>query len=137
MTTSVLSVGSAGDGPLMLVVLAAAGLGSALLLGLGLAAFARRRSRSYLLVVLALAALLARSLVAAGAEAGVLSTAVHHLAEHGLDVVVAALVVGAVVYVRTVEPDQGRARSEVEPDGGVVDDDETEDGVEPGGGDRP
>ena len=112
----------------MLVLLVAAGLGSALLLGLGLAAFARRRSRSYLLVVLALAALLARTLVAAGAEAGLLSTSVHHLAEHGLDVVMAALVVGAVVYVRTVEPGAGRAPSEVEPDGGeVVDGEETED----------
>ena len=116
----------------MLVLLAAAGLASALLLGLGLAAYARRRSRSYLLVVLALGALLARTLVAAGAEAGVLSTAVHHLAEHGLDVVMAALVVGAVVYVRTVEPGQGRERRGVEPDGG-----EETDGLETGRGDRP
>ena len=116
----------------MLFVLGIAGLGSALLLGLGLAAYARRRSRSYLLVVLALAALLARTLVAAGAEAGVLSTAVHHLAEHGLDVVMAALVVGAVVYVRTVEPGQGRERRGVEPDGG-----EEVDGLETGRGDRP
>lgn len=87
--------------------------------------------------MLALAALLARTLVAAGAEAGVLSTAVHHLAEHGLDVVMAALVVGAVVYVRTAEPGPGRARSEVEPDGGVVHDEETEDGAAPGGGGPP
>ena len=88
----------------MLALLAVAGLVSALLLGLGLAAFARRRSRAYLLVVLALAALLARTLVAVGAEAGMLSLTDHHLAEHGLDVAMAALVVGAVVYARTAVP---------------------------------
>lgn len=96
----------------MLLLLAAAGLASALLLGLGLAAFARRRSRAYLFVVLALAALLARTVVAVGAEAGMLSLSVHHLAEHGLDVAMAALVVGAVVYVRTVDPGQGEGRSQ-------------------------
>lgn len=88
----------------MLVLLVAAGLASALLLGLGLAAFARRRSRAYLFVVLALAALLSRTVVAVGAEAGVLSLSTHHVAEHGLDVAMAALVVGAVVYARRVEP---------------------------------
>ena len=96
----------------MLLLLAAAGLASALLLGLGLAAFARRRSRAYLFVVLALAALLARTVVAVGAEAGMLSLSGHHLAEHGLDVAMAALVVGAVVYARTVDPGRGQSRGQ-------------------------
>lgn len=118
MAESALSAGSVGpatgDGPLMLVLLAAAGLASALLLGLGLAAFARRRSRPYLLVVLALAALLARTVVAAGAEAGLLSLADHHVVEHGLDVAMAALVVGAVVYARRVDPGRRGNRNEDE-----------------------
>ena len=99
-------------GPLMLLLLAAAGLVSALLLGLGLAAFVRRRSRAYLFVVLALTALLARTVVAVGAEAGMLSLTDHHLAEHGLDVAMAALVVGAVVYARTVDAGDRRQRGD-------------------------
>lgn len=113
------AVSVAEAGPLMLALLAVAGLASALLLGLGLAAFARRRSRAYLLVVLALAALLARTLVAVGAEAGMLSLSDHHLAEHGLDVAMAALVVGAVVYARTAVPRGRPGRAEETSDGRV------------------
>ena len=106
----------------MLLLLATAGLASAILLGLGLAAFARRRSRAYLLVVLALSALLTRTVVAVGAEAGVLSVSLHHLAEHGLDVVMAALVVGAVVYARTAVPGRDREAEPVaEPETGEGD----------------
>ncbi|WP_435365471.1 DUF7471 family protein [Haloarchaeobius sp. DYHT-AS-18] len=93
-------------GPLLLGVLTLAGLGSALLLGLGLAAYVRRRSRPYLLVALALATIAGRSLVAWFAMMGPLTDADHHLAEHGLDVVMTALVVGAVWYAREIR--QGR-----------------------------
>lgn len=86
----------------LLAVLAVAGVGSALLLGLALAAFTRRRSRPYLLVVLALAALLARTTVAGASAMDVLPAAQHHLAEHTLDVAMAALVIAAVYYARSV-----------------------------------
>jgi len=83
------------------VVLALAGLGSSILIGLALAALVRRRSWSYLLVTLALATLLARTAVAVLTMNAVIADETHHLLEHGLDVVMAALVVAAVYTART------------------------------------
>jgi len=71
------------------------------LTGAALAVFLRRRSRSYLLVALALAALLARTGVAAASLAGAVPLDSHHLVEHSLDVAMAALVVAAVYYARS------------------------------------
>lgn len=88
--------------PLVLAV-TLAGLGSALVAGLGLAAYARRRSGSYLLVALALAALLARSAVAVATMTGTISFDPHHTIEHALDFVLVALVLAAVYYARSVE----------------------------------
>lgn len=87
----------------LVVALTVAGLGAAVLTGAALAVFLRRRSRSYLLVALALAALLARSGVAAASMAGALTLDGHHFVEHSLDVVMAALVVAAVYYARWTE----------------------------------
>lgn len=89
------------DVPLVLA-LAAAGVTSAVLTGAALAAFLRRRSRPYLLVALALATLLARSVVAGASVGGLLAGDVHHVLEHGLDVVMAGLVIAAVWYARSV-----------------------------------
>ncbi|WP_336360407.1 DUF7471 family protein [Haladaptatus sp. ZSTT2] len=86
----------------LVAVVALASIGGALLLGLALAAFLRRQSRPYLLVALALAALVARSVVAALAMTGTVDTNVHHLLEHGFDVALVALVIGAVYYARTI-----------------------------------
>ena len=85
----------------LLALIAIAALGSAVLLGLGLGAFVRRRSGSYLLIVAAISALLARSLVAGLSVTGLLSPASHHLLEHGFDVVLVALVIAAVYNART------------------------------------
>ena len=100
-----LSAGHFGlsGGAALLLLLGLAGLGSALLAGLGLAAFVRRRSRSFLLVALALSALLARTAVAVATMAHLIPGSLHHTSEHGLDVVMAALVLAAVYYARTVE----------------------------------
>jgi hypothetical protein len=89
------------DVPLV-VALAAAGVASALLTGAALIAFLRRRSRPYLLVALALATLLARSVVAGASVGGLLAGDVHHVLEHGLDVLMAGLVIAAVWYARSV-----------------------------------
>ncbi|GAA0272868.1 DUF7471 family protein [Halobacterium noricense] len=89
------------DVPLV-VALAAAGVASALLTGAALAAFLRRRSRPYLLVALALGTLLARSVVAGASVGGLLAGDVHHVLEHGLDVLMAGLVIAAVWYARSV-----------------------------------
>jgi hypothetical protein len=77
-------------------------MGTALLLGVAFAAFVQRRSRPYLLLVAAFAALLGRSVVAGVSMAGLLPQPTHHLLEHGIDVVLVALVVAAVYYARTV-----------------------------------
>lgn len=89
--------------PLLLAILAVAGLGASGVVGLALAVFLRRRSQSYLLVTLAVAALLARTVVAVLSLNGTLSDGTHHLAEHGLDVAMVALVVAAVYTARRVE----------------------------------
>jgi heme A synthase len=86
----------------LLGVVAGAGIGGAVLLGLALAAFVRRRSRPYLLIVAAILALFGRSVVAGLTVGNVLSPATHHVLEHGLDVLLVALVVAAVYYARTV-----------------------------------
>ncbi|PSP94221.1 hypothetical protein BRC91_06490 [Halobacteriales archaeon QS_4_62_28] len=93
---------AASGGVLALVTVGT--LGSALLLGLGVAAFLRRQSRPYLLVALALGALFGRSAVAALSLTGTIDLQAHHLLEHALDVVLAALVIGAVYYARSLRP---------------------------------
>lgn len=90
-----------GSAPLLLFVTVAA-IGTALLLGVSFAAFVRRRSRPYLLFVAAFTALLGRSVVAGLSLFGMLSPTTHHLFEHGMDVLLVALVVAAVYYARTV-----------------------------------
>ena len=86
----------------LLVVVTVAAVGTTVLLGLAFAAFVQRRSRPYLLLMAAFAALLSRSLVAGVSMFGMLSPTTHHLLEHGMDVVLVALVVAAVYYARTV-----------------------------------
>lgn len=78
-------------------------MGAALLFGLAFAAFLQRKSRPYLLIALALTALLARTAVALLSMMELLPGNQHHLLEHSLDVAMAAFVIGAVYYARTVE----------------------------------
>ncbi|MCO8244350.1 MULTISPECIES: hypothetical protein [unclassified Haladaptatus] len=85
------------------VVLAVAGLGSAAIFLLALAAFRQRRSLPYLLIALAFAALAGRELVGGLTMANYLTANAHHLFEHGLDIVMMLLLIGAVYYARTVE----------------------------------
>lgn len=107
MTVFALPVHAAADpaSAVLLASLTLAALGAAVLLGLALAAFVRRRSRPYLLLVGAFLALLARSGVAIASVFGLVSPEGHHLLEHGVDVVLVALVVAAVYYARTVSPE--------------------------------
>lgn len=82
------------------LLLALAGLGSAGVMGLALAALVRRRSWPYLLVTLALVTLLARTGVAVASMWLLLPAGTHHLLEHALDVLMAALVIAAVLTAR-------------------------------------
>lgn len=85
------------------LVLAVSAVATGVLCALGVAAYRRRRSRAYLLVVLALAALVARPLVGALSTTPLVSPETHHLLEHAIDAVVVGLVLGAVYYARAVE----------------------------------
>ncbi len=95
---------TSGD-PALVTVIGLAGVASALILGLGLAALFRRQTKPYLLIVLALGTLVARTSVAALTMMGILSDGVHHLSEHALDVAMAGLVIAAVYASRTTAPD--------------------------------
>ncbi|MFC7045362.1 hypothetical protein ACFQH6_08040 [Halobacteriaceae archaeon GCM10025711] len=75
-----------------------------MLLGLGLAAYVQRRSRPYLLIALVFVALAARTLLAGLTLTQQLPDGQHHLYEHSLDVVMAALVIAAVFSARTTTP---------------------------------
>ncbi len=86
----------------LLAVITVAAAGTAVLLGLAIGAFVQRQSRPYLLIVAALAALLGRSAVAGITIVGLFSRAEHHLLEHGLDVILVALVIAAVYHSRTI-----------------------------------
>jgi hypothetical protein len=86
----------------LLVVITLAAAGTAALLGLAIGAFIQRQSRPYLLVVGAFTALFGRSIVPGFTMMGWFSSAEHHLLEHGLDVLLIALVIAAVYHSRTV-----------------------------------
>lgn len=85
---------------LLLLVLAA--LGTAALFGLGLVAYRRRRTRAYGFVALALGLLLVRSAVGLGTLSGHVPMALHHGIAHGIDLLVAVLLLAA-VYVQRLD----------------------------------
>ena len=86
----------AGGGQLLFwVLLTAAGV-TLVLFGLSLVVAYRRRSRRYLIVSATLAALLSRSVVGLATVRGLLSPAGHHFLEHGLDALIAILLLAAV-----------------------------------------
>jgi hypothetical protein len=90
---------------LLVSTLALAAVGSAALTALALVALGRRQSLPYLLVTLGLGTLFARTAVGWLTAAEVLVPSTHHLAEHGLDALTAALLLGAVVFARREVPD--------------------------------
>ena len=97
--------------PALLGIHLLAGVGSGVLLVLGVAAFGQRGSRSYLLVVLALGALIARTVVSGLAMFGPLDPWIHHFAEHALDAMLATFLLGAVYCARetdSVVPPEGQ-----------------------------
>lgn len=90
-----------GDGPALLYVLVIlAGVTSGLLAVVALIALTRRQSPPYLLVAMALIALAGKAVVALFSIWGYVDVQTHNLAEHGLDVVVATLLIAAIVEAR-------------------------------------
>jgi drug/metabolite transporter (DMT)-like permease len=88
------------------VVLAVSALTTAALCLAAVTAYRRRGSRAYLLVTLALAALVAQPVLGGLAMVGAVSPAAHHTLEHGADAVIVVLVLGAVYDARRTN--QGR-----------------------------
>lgn len=67
---------------------------------LGILAYRRRRSISYLFVASAFVAFLGKSILGILTLLGVFPVGSHHLVEHGLDVLVGVLLLGAVYLAR-------------------------------------
>lgn len=86
------------------LVLVVAGLGAAVLVAISGLALYRRRSLSYVLVTLAIGALLLRSLLGTVTLGGLLADPTHHVLEHVVDVVVVGLLFAAVYAARRVDP---------------------------------
>jgi len=88
------------------LVLAVSALTTAALCLAGVLSYRRRRSRAYLLVTLALAALVAQPILGGLAMVGILGPTTHHTLEHGADAVIVLLILGAVYDARTVAREQ-------------------------------
>lgn len=94
---------SAGEATALLVVLALATAGTLALFLVGLAAYRRRRTPVYLLLTVALALLVGRSLVGFGTALGAVPMPLHHLVEHSSDFAIAGLVLYAIYRSGPVE----------------------------------
>lgn len=86
-----------------LSVITIAGVLSAIVFGISAAAFLRRRSVAYLLLTIAFGLLFARSAVGFASFTGMILDGTHHLLEHAIDALVAAVVIAAVYYARQAE----------------------------------
>lgn len=82
------------------IVLGAGVIGGLFLLAMGVVAYRRRPTISYLLLTLAIAALVGRVAVGGLAFGGLIDGSIHHLIEHALDVVTLLAVIGAVYLAR-------------------------------------
>jgi hypothetical protein len=83
-------------------IIALAGVGTTVLFLIGATAYRDRRSTPYLLITLALGALVVRTVVGLGTVFGAVPMGVHHLVEHGLDFFIAASLLAAVYRSGTI-----------------------------------
>jgi len=82
--------------PVLMSVIALAALGTTVVFVISLVAYHRRRETAYLLISLAVGALVLRSVVGFGTVMGRVPMGYHHLVEHTLDFAIAVLVLTAV-----------------------------------------
>ena len=80
---------------LLLGIVLLAGLGTSVLFVISVLAYVQRRSRRYLLVTVAVGALFCRSVIGLGTVVGLVPMPLHHIIEHSLDFLIAALVLYA------------------------------------------
>ncbi|MCU4974633.1 hypothetical protein OB955_18085 [Halobacteria archaeon AArc-m2/3/4] len=104
--------------PVLIAVIVLAVIGTTVLFVLGLVAYSRRRTLQYLLVTVALGALVTRSVFGLGTVFGLVPMTVHHLVEHSLDFLIAVLVLYAVYRSGPVSGsgDQSSLESDSDPD---------------------
>ena len=81
---------------LLLSVVALAGIGTGVLFAVSVLAWWQRREMRYVLIMLAVGALFARSIVGLGTIYGHVPMEIHHFVEHTLDFTIAALILYAV-----------------------------------------
>jgi len=81
----------------LLCVITLAGVGTGLLFAISILAYRQRGSTRYLLVTIAVGALFWRTIVGFGTVLGVVPMPVHHLTEHSLDFLIAAIVLYALL----------------------------------------
>ncbi|QLG61541.1 DUF7471 family protein [Halorarum salinum] len=85
-----------GYSPLLTATILLAGLGTTMLFLVSVVAYRQRRTSRYLLVAVALAALVVRTGIGLGTMLGFVPMTVHHLASHSLDFLIAAAILYAV-----------------------------------------
>jgi len=88
---------------LLLCVITLASVGTGLLFAISILAYRQRGSTRYLLVMIAVGALFWRTIVGFGTVFGVVPMPVHHLTEHSLDFLIAALVLYALLRSKPTE----------------------------------
>jgi hypothetical protein len=86
--------------PVLFAGILLAGIGTLVVFLLGVVAYRRRREFHYLLITLALGALVVRTGVGLATAYGLLPMTIHHLLSHSLDFLVAVLVLYAVYHTR-------------------------------------
>lgn len=96
ITPSMLGWEAVRHSSLLLVTLVLAGAGTTVLFVFGAVASYRRRSTTYLLITLAIGALVVKTAVGAGTAFGVVPMGLHHLLTHGLDLLIAVLLLAAI-----------------------------------------
>lgn len=74
--------------PLLILIIVLAVVGTVILFGISLIAYLRRQTVRYLLITFVLGILVARSVVGLGTVLGLVPMTVHHLVEHGADVLI-------------------------------------------------
>ena len=82
---------------LLLGVILLAGVGTGVLFVISLLTYLDRRTMRYLLITIAVGALFGRSIIGIGTVFGLVPMPIHHLLEHSLDFLIAAVILYAVV----------------------------------------
>lgn len=101
MAVFVLEMPSVGESFVVSAVIVLSGITSAALALIAILAYRRRRSLSYLLVATALVVFALKALVGGLTVAGIVGLGFHHVVEHGLDFLVALLLIGAIYAARS------------------------------------